>query len=66
MYECNENPVDCFNWRVLFANFIIEDIGEPPILKIELDGLYKEGSTIDLDKLNNVSRFIEDRMNGRG
>ena len=66
MYECNENPVDCFNWRVLFANFIVEDIGEPPILKIELDGLYKEGSTIDLDKLNNVSRFIEDRMNGRG
>ena len=65
MYKLNENPLDCFNWRVPFANVIVEDLGEYPMFKIELEGLYKEGLTIDLDKLNNVSRLIEDRMNRR-
>lgn len=64
MCKLNENPVDCFNWRVSFANFI-EDYGEYPRFEIELEGSYREGSAINIGKLNNISRLIEDRMNGR-
>lgn len=64
MCNFNENPVDCFNWRALSVNYIANR-EEYPRFEIKLNGFYKEGSAIDPGKLSNISRLIEDRMNGR-
>ena len=64
MCNFNENPVDCFECRVLSTNYIVNN-EEYPRFEIELNGFYKEGSAIDPYKFNNMPRLIEDRMNGR-
>ena len=64
MCNFNENPVDCFDWGVLSSNYIVNN-EEYPRFEIKLNGFYKEGSAIDPYKFSNMSRLIEDRMNGR-
>ena len=64
MYKFNENPVDCFSWRTTFVD-CIEDYGKAPRFEIELNGFYKEGTSLYPASINNISRLIEDRMNGR-
>ena len=46
MRNFNENPVDCFDWRVLSSNYIVNN-EEYPRFEIKLNGFYKEGSAID-------------------